>query len=107
MARISSSRYWFIQIGSVGEATPPEPMILMWCAPWRSSSRTARTHASTPSAMTANELNVPHAARAVIVRRLVDGAHVAVTAGHGQDLARHSRNRGARMSPSAIARASE
>ena len=50
-------RYWFIQIGSVGEATPPEPMILMQCAPWRSSSRTDFRHSSTPSAMTETEWN--------------------------------------------------
>ena len=36
-------------MGSVGEATPPEAMILICVAPFCSSSRTARRSASTPS----------------------------------------------------------
>jgi len=36
-------------IGSVGEATPPDAMTLIWLAPALISSRTARRQASTPS----------------------------------------------------------
>ena len=50
MARISSSLYCVLPIGSVGDATPPEAMILIWVAPFCSSSRAARRTASTPSA---------------------------------------------------------
>ena len=34
----------------VGQATPPETMILIWSAPWRICSRTAARTASAPSA---------------------------------------------------------
>ena len=59
IARISSSRNWFIQIGSVGEETPPEAMILMQGAPRRSSSRAALMQASTPSTTTAPVIESP------------------------------------------------
>ena len=40
---------WRLTRRSVGDDTPPEAMILMWCAPWRSSSRAAIRTWSTPS----------------------------------------------------------
>jgi hypothetical protein len=49
MARSSSSENPMKPIGSVGEATPPEAMTLIWLAPALISSRTARLQASTPS----------------------------------------------------------
>jgi len=49
-ATSSSIEYWTESIRSVGDATPPDAITLMWWAPLRSSSRAAARTASTPSA---------------------------------------------------------
>ena len=92
MARISSSRYWFIQIGSVGEATPPEPLILMQCAPGRSSSRTDFRHFDDDDRHRV-EHRAGAAAGRLVTRPILELAHVAVAAGHREEPARIEETR--------------
>jgi hypothetical protein len=68
-ARNSGTEYWVVSSSSVGEAAPPEAMTLIWSAPRRSSSRTARRTWSTPSATLPSMPMHPSSGGPVSVRR--------------------------------------